>query len=409
MKLELKGILREIAVELSPEQVGRGVLSFIIELEEKTYEINIPEIRIFASSHKAIHWADEQSPSSTNVSSFTKEQSWKMDFKTEMPRLEKFGSIIKTTALIKPCVAGEAIISSKSNGVIDLQSKHLSNGLEVRKKESLLVVSGKGLASNNSSVRFVEAKNNFEKAKQNYFRLKELEKDKLITRSELLKAKNEYENTKVVFNNLERNFSLSGQLVYSPIDGFINKLFVNNGEYVEAGHPLLSITKNQRLVLSADVQQKYASILPLIRTANIKSIHNNKVYTLEDLNGEILSYGKSANTNNYMLPIELEVDNTDDFVSGGFVEVFLKAESLSPKLTVPISALIEEQGNFFVYVQINPELFEKREVKTGVGDGFRIEILAGLKREERIVSKGAVIVKLSQVTGSLDAHSGHVH
>jgi cobalt-zinc-cadmium efflux system membrane fusion protein len=71
--------------------------------------------------------------------------------------------------------------------------------------------------------------------------------------------------------------------------------------------------------------------------------------------------------------------------------------------------LLEEQGNFYVYVQLNPELFEKKEIKLGDSDGIRTEVTQGLKENDRIVSKGAVFIKLSQSTGTLDAHSGHVH
>ncbi|MCK5730556.1 MAG: hypothetical protein KAH68_05750, partial [Draconibacterium sp.] len=78
-------------------------------------------------------------------------------------------------------------------------------------------------------------------------------------------------------------------------------------------------------------------------------------------------------------------------------------------LTIPISALLEEQGIFSVFVQITPELFEKREVKTGATDGLKTEILKGLTQHERVVSKGAILIKLAQATGALDAHSGHVH
>ena len=70
---------------------------------------------------------------------------------------------------------------------------------------------------------------------------------------------------------------------------------------------------------------------------------------------------------------------------------------------------VEEMGAFFVFVQITPELFEKRPVKKGATDGFRTQIIEGISENERIVSKGAVLVKLAQAAGALDIHSGHVH
>ncbi len=91
------------------------------------------------------------------------------------------------------------------------------------------------------------------------------------------------------------------------------------------------------------------------------------------------------------------------------MELYIKTITKQDALTVPNSALLEEQGIFFVLVQVNPELFEKREVKIGNTDGFDTEIITGLLPNERIISSGTMLVKLAQSAGALDAHSGHVH
>jgi hypothetical protein len=132
-------------------------------------------------------------------------------------------------------------------------------------------------------------------------------------------------------------------------------------------------------------------------------------YSLKQLNGKIVSYGRTVNPDNFMIPVLIQIDNKADFVPGSFVEIFLKISSNSEALTVPNTALLEEQGFFFVFMQITPELFEKKEVKIGATDGFRTEIIKGLEPSDRIVSKGAMLVKLAQAAGALDPHSGHVH
>jgi membrane fusion protein, heavy metal efflux system len=172
---------------------------------------------------------------------------------------------------------------------------------------------------------------------------------------------------------------------------------------------VISVAKNKTLMLKADVQQKYAPILGSVITANIRTIHDNQTYSLQDLNGKILSYGRNTNDGNYLIPVILQVDNPGNFISGSFVELFLKTMTNTQAVTVPNSALLEEQGNFFVFVQVNPELFEKREVRPGATDGLKTEILQGISHAERVITSGAVMVKLAQATGSLDAHSGHNH
>lgn len=162
-------------------------------------------------------------------------------------------------------------------------------------------------------------------------------------------------------------------------------------------------------MLRAEVQQKYAPILGTIKSANIRTINDDQTYTLEQLNGKLISFGKTANSDNYLIPVSLQIDNKGGFVSGSFVEVYLKSVTNTQALTVPNQSLLEEQGVFFVYVQVNPELFEKREVKIGGTDGLNTEIISGITSKDRIVTKGAMMIKLAQATGNLDAHSGHNH
>ncbi|HCC29351.1 MAG TPA: efflux transporter periplasmic adaptor subunit [Marinilabiliales bacterium] len=332
-----------------------------------------------------------------------------MDFATGLPSKEPFGQVIKTTAQILPAPGEEMILTAKTNGIVLLTTNYVLEGDSVSKGQLLFSISGNGLAEDDASVRFTETKNNFEKAVSDYERMKELSKEKIVSGKELLEAKNKYDNSKAIFDNLNENFSLKGQNVTSPMTGIVKQLFVQSGTYVEAGQSLLTITQNKTLVLHAEVSQKYIPILGSIHSANIRTLPNNQIYTLEQLHGKVLSYGKITNSDNYLIPVNLQIDNLGGFVAGGFVEIYLKTLTQSQALTVLTTALLEDQGNFFVFVQVTPELFEKREVKIGATNGVKTEILNGISAYERIVTKGAILVKLAQATGSLDAHSGHVH
>jgi RND family efflux transporter MFP subunit len=301
------------------------------------------------------------------------------------------------------------IITAKASGFVSLPNSNLLEGREVSSGQTLFTISGGAMAENNFSVKYTEALNNYEKAKADYERAKELSKDKIVSERELLEVKNRHDNARALFENLNQNFDASGQRVKSPINGYIRQVFVNNGSYVEAGKSLLSISQNKLLTLTADVSQKYAPLLAEIRSANIRTMQDDKVYTLEQLNGKVLSYGKSASSSNYLIPVILQIENKGSFTPGSFVEVYLKTQTNSEALTVPNSSLLEDQGIYFVYLQLTPELFEKREVIPGVTDGMRTEIVKGIFENERIVTQGAVFIKLSQSTGTLDAHSGHVH
>ena len=401
-----KGIF---SFDLKPTVPGVGKIIYEIKTENISSQVVVSDVTVYSNEEQADEAAAKKVSSRTNTVVFTKEQSWKIDFSTELPAVEPFGQVIKTSALVESAPGDEVIVSAKMNGTVLYSGGSIPEGKSVSAGEGLFTVSGGDMADNNLSVRIIEAQNNYERTQLEYDRKKSLAKDKIVSDKDLLTAKNEFENSKATYDMLRKNFSSAGQTISSPISGFVKQTFVTNGQYVIAGQPLVLVTKNKTLLLRADIQQKYAPLLQSFSTANIRTLHNNTTYTLEQLNGKLLSYGRNTNSDNYLVPVSLQIDNVGGFISGEFVELYLKTITSSVALTIPNEALLEEQGNLFVFVQVHPELFEKREITVGSTDGIRSEIKSGITNAERIVTKGAILVKLAQSSGALDAHSGHVH
>lgn len=395
--------------DISPVTPGDGRIVF--ELKDRSGEVNILEtpVTVYADKKTAEAEAEKDEPSGINAIVFTKEQSWKVGFSTDQPVLKPFGQVIKTTAQIQSAPDDEITVAARTNGVVVFSGLKVLEGQPVSSGQTLFTISGSGMADNNSALRYSEALNNYQKAKADYERQAELAKDKIVSEKELLSTKNEYDNAAAIYEMLKKNFNASGQVVSCPSSGFVKQLFVKNGQYVEAGQPMISVSKNKTIILNAGVPQKYYPILNDIVSANIRIPGTDKTYTLEQLNGKVISHGRNADTDNFLIPVVLQINNVSDFIPGGFAEVFLKTMSNTSAMTVPNTSLLEEQGNYYVLVQITPEMFEKREVKIGPTDGISSEITDGLSQSERIVTRGAILVKLAQATGTLDAHAGHIH
>jgi len=394
---------------VQPKTAGAGKIIFKITTNGQDYSIVVNNITVHADEKTAIQEAKKIIIPTTNTTTFTKEQSWKVDFLTELPLREPFGQIIKTSAQVLSSQGDEIIISAKTNGTVIFKGDNVLEGKSVMAGQAMFVISGNGLADNNSAVRFSEAKNNYEKFKANFERVQDLAKDKIVSEKELIQAKTEYDNARVIYENLSRNFSANGQTIFSNMNGFVKQLYVSNGQYVETGQPIIVISQNKNLVLKAEVQQKYLPLLSSIVSANIRILNDSQTYTLEQLNGKLLSYGRNASSDNYLIPINFQIDNKGSFISGSFVEMYIKTRTNALALTIPNTALIEEQGNYYVYVQITPESFEKRQVRIAVTDGIKTEIRNGLTESERIVSHGAILIKLASASNSLDPHAGHNH
>ena len=395
--------------DLIPSVQGTGQLIYNIKTDKLESQVVIQNITVYSDELKADHAAEDEVVSRTNTIVFTKEQSWKIDFATELPFIEPFGQIIKTSGMVQSAPGDEMVVAASTNGIIIFTGSSILEGNSVVAGRGIFTISGSNMADNNLGVRIIEAQNNYERTLLEFERKKALAKDKIVSDKDLLTAKNEFENAKALNDMLRKNFTSNGQTISSPMSGFVKQVFVTSGQYVEAGQPIIAVSKNKTLLLRADVQQKYVPLLGSITSANIRTLHNNKTYTLEQLNGKLISYGRNTNNDNYLIPVMLQIDNIGSFIPGEFVEIYLKTITNSNAVTLPNSALLEDQGNYFIFVQVNPELFEKKEVTIGTTDGLRTEIKSGIAKSQRIITKGAILVKLSQAAGALDAHSGHVH
>jgi len=74
----------------------------------------------------------------------------------------------------------------------------------------------------------------------------------------------------------------------------------------------------------------------------------------------------------------------------------------------PEAAIIDDAGRPVVFVQIGGETFLRRPIKLGVRSGGMVQVREGLQAGDRVVTKGAYLIRLSTMSSSVPAH-GHVH
>ncbi|MCH7785789.1 MAG: efflux RND transporter periplasmic adaptor subunit [Bacteroidetes bacterium] len=397
------GIFR---LTLNPQNAGIYKLIFDIETKNFSDKITIDSIFVFPDTKSALDFSQESTIGEEIV--YLKEQAWKIEFANIELKKQAFTEIIKTTGQILPAQGDEIIITAKSSGIITFGNNKKLIGSAINSGEILFTISGKGLIENNLDAKYTLAKAKYEKTKIDFERAKELVKDNIISQKDFHERQFKYENAKTTFNNISSSYTIGGQKVKSPIQGFIKNILVSEGQYVEIGQPIASVSQNRKLILKAEVPQKHFSKLNSISSANFKMAYDDKIYSTDSLNGKLISYGKNTNNSAYYIPVNFEIDNKGEIIPGSFIEVFLKTNMLKNALLIPYSALIEEQGNYYAYVQTSGEGFQKRELKLGINDGIYIQVLSGIKENERVVIKGAYQIKLATMSGKMPAH-GHEH
>lgn len=316
----------------------------------------------------------------------------------------RFQQVIRTSGQVLAAQGDEQVAVATVAGVVSFRGRVIE-GMSVRKGSPLVVLSSQNMAEGDPVQK---ARVAYEVSKKEYERMQALVGDKIVSEKEFAQAKQTYENARISYEAVARNHTEHGQTVSSPIAGYVKSLLVKEGDYVSVGQPLVSVTQNRRLFLRADVSEKYYADLSSVSSANFRTPYNDKVYSLKELNGRLLSYGKASNADGYYIPVTFEFDNKGDVIPGSFVEIYLLSTPTEDALTLPRTALTEEQGSYFVYQQVDEEGYMKRPVTIGADDGERVQILSGIHPGDRIVTQGAYHVKLASASNSIPAHT-HEH
>lgn len=303
-----------------------------------------------------------------------------------------FSQVIKTSGQIQSAQGDEATIVAITNGIVSFPARSIIEGAPVGTGTTIVTISARNLYEGDPVAK---AKITYETALKEFKRAEGLVKDKIISEKEFEQSRLKYENARTAYEAQATNVTASGVKVTTPISGYIKNRLVNQGEFVSVGQPIATVSKNRRLQLRADVSENYFNELGKIRNANFVVSYNNKAYRLADLNGRLLSFGKAADETSFYIPVTFEFDNIGDFIPGSYVEVYLLATPQNNVISIPVSALTEEQGIYFVYLQIGEEEFLKREIAIGESDGKNVRVLSGLSTGDKVVIKGAYQVKLA--------------
>lgn len=320
---------------------------------------------------------------------------------TETVTAEDFAEVIHTSGQILSAMGDEMTVVAKTSGIISFG--RLTEGSAVGKGGQIATISSKELGGGD---QLAKAKAAFEAARKEYERDLQLSKDNIVSESHLDQSRLAYEQAKVEYDALASGTSKDGNVsVTSPLGGFIKKLNVNQGDYVETGTPIAVVSQNRRLRLRADVSEKYYGLISGIKDANFSTSYSDETYNLKALNGRLVGYGK-ASDGDYYIPVTFEFDNKGDLIAGSYVNVYLKSSSSSRAISVPVGAVVEDQGVYYVFVQNDETGFLKREVKLGQSDGQRVLIKSGLNEGDVVVATGAIQVKLASVTA---VPAGHTH
>lgn len=351
---------------------------------------------------QGLEHAHEQS----DVINFSCEQAELIGLTTETIKAGEFIDAFKVGGKIVNAPGDATLIIAKSSGIINFINTHISKGTKVTKGSPIIQITPAGTIDGNP---LAKAENEYKASLANYNRAKELVKEQIISQREYEQCEQRYFDALNAYNDLKEEHTDGKVNVTSPINGYITDILVNAGDYVEAGTILGEVSQNNSLHIVADVTEKYYSRLKKIKSANFKVSYSPKLFKLSELQGKLVSYGRNIETNYAFIHTTFEFENTGELIPGSYAEIYLLAESQPNTISVPVSALLEDQGLYFVYTMTGHDQYKKVQVETGGNNGERIEILKGLKSDDIVVTKGAYNLKLAEKASLIPEGHSHNH
>lgn len=315
-----------------------------------------------------------------------------------------FYNVITTSGHILAAQGDETVVTANVAGIVSFD-RPVTEGMQVSKNGTLFTLVSEHLQDGDPVKR---ARIAYETAKEELERAEKLVGQKIVSQKDFNSIKERYENARIAYEALAPNAGQEGVAIKAPIGGYLKSCLVKEGDYVSVGQPVASITQNRKLYLRADVSERYYGMLSTIRSANFKPSYSEETFSLKELDGRLLSYGKATDDAAYYIPVTFEFANRGNIVPGAFAEVYLLSDERQNVISLPVSAITEEQGLNFVYIQLDETCYKKQEVTLGCTDGNRVEITSGLKGGESVVTQGAIHVKLASASNAIPAHS-HSH
>ncbi|MEA4982215.1 MAG: efflux RND transporter periplasmic adaptor subunit [Paludibacter sp.] len=322
----------------------------------------------------------------------------------------------KTVATGKVEPRNEILIKPQLSGIISEIYKEAGDKVKAGDVIAKIKLIPDMVTLNAAESRVVVAQLALDQSVKNYERDKKLLQEKVISREEFEKSELQYNNNKAELKAAKDNLSLtrdgitsdktllSNTLVRSTINGTILDIPVKVGNSViqsnnfNDGTTIAAVANMNDMLFVGKLDEtevgRIKTGMPM--DISIGAIQGTKLKAKLEY---IAPKGVESN-GAIMFDMKAAVTVTDDvYIRAGYSAnaeiIFDKAEKV---LTIPESCVEFSTDTAFVYVlqTENPQVFKKKQVKTGLSDGINIEIKSGIKVKNKI--RGAQIVEKKETT-----------
>ncbi|MEW6682665.1 MAG: efflux RND transporter periplasmic adaptor subunit [Nitrospirota bacterium] len=267
---------------------------------------------------------------------------------------------------------------------------------------------------------FVTARAKFVVAEKAYERAKTLLDGKVIGTGEFQRREGDYLASKAEAQaaedrlrllgledpeiaNVGGNRSVRSQVaITTPLTGTVVDRDVTLGEVVEPAKTLFTVADLSALWGVADVPERDLATVKKGLPAKVSV----SAYPREVFSGKVTYISDTLDLSSRTAKVRVEIDNARGKLKPEMFATFILTEETEGVLSIPEHAVQRDGGKPIVFVSKDAG-FEKRPVELGPEQHGYYPIQSGLQVGERVVTKGAFVLKSESERGQMEEGHGH--
>ena len=406
-------------VDVKPTSAGTRQLVIVLRSTAVNDEHPVGEVTVFPDAKSARAASDDGAEGAAGIS-FLKEQQWSLDFGTAVVTEQALRESIRVPARIDPRPDGAADVVAPIGGrLITVANVALGASMQ-RGQELARLLPPPAIPGDLPQLQraVADARTGLTLATRDRERAERLTTAgaapaKRLDEARAVEDQAQARVTAAEASLVQYDAARSGGatdaaglfIVRAPLSGVVTQRQAAPGANVEAGRVLFQIVDAAQVVAIGQVAESDAPRARAAKTAELE-VPGREVRIPT---GRLIAVGQVLDAQSRTLPITFSLDNRASALPiGQTVFLHLLLETSAPKPVVPAGALVDDAGRPIVFVQTEGETFERRAVTLGPRTGDLVQVLDGVKAGERVVMKGAYLVRLASLSTSVPAH-GHVH
>ena len=303
---------------------------------------------------------------------------------------ESIRGVVHATGLVTPAPGAQLIVIAPE--AARLSEIHLGEGERVKRGDVLVRFEIPGAAAEveKQAAEVKRAQAGVTNATANLTRAQDLFKRGVTARKEVEDAERQIADAQAAVAQAEASLAAAQtvatrSVVHATFDGLIAKRYHSPGDVVEASasDPVLRVIDPQRLEVVASVPLTEVTRVVLGASGRL----TGQLPGDSEIALKVVSRPAAVDPGTATIPVRLGFVRPANLPAGAPVQVDIDAEKHNEAVVVPDSAIVREGDETAVFV-VNDGKAARREIRIGLSDGTKTEVLSGVLAGDRVIVEG---------------------